>query len=105
MYETIIPLLLGVVQGLTEFLPVSSSGHLVLLQHFAGIDEPAILFDICLHVGTLMAVLLIFYKDILAMIKAILQIPGKLFSEKRSSIIALIREDPELKTALLIIVG
>ena len=43
MNETIIPLFLGVVQGLTEFLPVSSSGHLVLLQKLTGIQEPAIL--------------------------------------------------------------
>jgi len=105
MFETIIPLVLGVVQGLTEFLPVSSSGHLVLLQHFAGIEEPAILFDICVHVGTLMAVLLIFYKDILLIINEILKIPGKIFKEKQTSISNLIFENLELKTAFLIIIG
>ncbi|MBF0452063.1 MAG: undecaprenyl-diphosphate phosphatase [Candidatus Magnetomorum sp.] len=105
MHETIIPLLLGVVQGLTEFLPVSSSGHLVLLQKLTGIQEPAILFDICLHVGTLMAVILIFYSDIRDMILAIIQLPGQLLKEKKQSLMALIQENKQLKTAFLIIVG
>ncbi|MGD8836743.1 MAG: undecaprenyl-diphosphate phosphatase, partial [Desulfobacteraceae bacterium] len=47
--------MLGVVQGLTEFLPVSSSGHLVLFQHLFGLVEPELLFDVCVHVGTLAA--------------------------------------------------
>ncbi len=51
---------LGVVQGLTEFLPVSSSGHLSLLEHHFGVREPQTLFDLCLHLGTLVAVLWFF---------------------------------------------
>lgn len=58
-------LLLAVVQGATEFLPISSSGHLVLMQTFLGIDEPILFFDIVLHVGTLLAVVL-FYRDSIA---------------------------------------
>jgi undecaprenyl-diphosphatase len=58
-------LLLGLVQGLTEFLPVSSSGHLVLAQHLLGWEEPRIFFDVCLHIGTFAAVLAIFWKDVL----------------------------------------
>ncbi len=58
-------LLLAVVQGATEFLPISSSGHLVLMQEFLGIDEPMLLFDIVLHVGTLLAVVF-FYRDSIA---------------------------------------
>jgi undecaprenyl-diphosphatase len=53
---------LAVVQGATEFLPISSSGHLVLGQTFLGISEPQLLFDIVLHVGTLLAVV-VFYRD------------------------------------------
>ena len=61
-------LISGVVQGLTEFLPVSSSGHLVLVHRYFGLSEANIFFDICLHVGTLMAVILYFAKDIRSMI-------------------------------------
>jgi undecaprenyl-diphosphatase len=50
-------ILLGILQGITEFLPVSSSGHLVLAQQFLGLKEPLVFFDVMLHVGTLAAVL------------------------------------------------
>ncbi|MBU1163782.1 MAG: undecaprenyl-diphosphate phosphatase, partial [Proteobacteria bacterium] len=49
--ESLQSVMLGIIQGLTEFLPVSSSGHLVLLQNLFGITEPELLFDISLHVG------------------------------------------------------
>ena len=56
---------LGTVQGLTEFLPVSSSGHLAIAQHFmTGFEQPGLLFDIVLHLGTLGAVLLYFRQDL-----------------------------------------
>lgn len=57
-------IILGTVQGLTEFLPVSSSGHLVLFQNLLGLSEPMIAFDIAVHWGTLTAVLIFFIKDI-----------------------------------------
>lgn len=57
-------LILGVVQGATEYLPVSSSGHLVIFQHLFGLEEPALLFDIVLHVATLLAVLWYYRLDI-----------------------------------------
>ncbi|MDL2318936.1 undecaprenyl-diphosphate phosphatase [Eubacteriales bacterium OttesenSCG-928-A19] len=60
MLKTII---LGIVQGLTEFLPVSSSGHLVLLQKVFGMPETGLLLEILLHVGTLVAVLVVFWDD------------------------------------------
>ncbi|MGZ6988650.1 MAG: undecaprenyl-diphosphate phosphatase, partial [Thermoanaerobaculia bacterium] len=53
--------LLGIVQGLTEFLPVSSTAHLALAQRFLpGFTQPGILFDVLLHVGTLFAVVIYF---------------------------------------------
>jgi undecaprenyl-diphosphatase len=58
-------LLLGIVQGLTEFLPISSSGHLVLVQHLFGLHEAVLSFDVSVHVGTLAAVILYFRRDIL----------------------------------------
>ncbi len=55
-------LFLGIVQGITEFLPVSSSGHLVLFQQFVEVGEEEVLFDLVLHLGTLVPVLW-FYRD------------------------------------------
>jgi len=66
-------ILLGIVQGLTEFLPVSSSGHLVLLQRIFGIQEPSLLFDTMLHAGTLLAVIVVLWKDIWQIIKKPIQ--------------------------------
>lgn len=62
-------LILGVVQGATEYLPVSSSGHLVIFQHLFGLEEPALLFDIVLHVATLLAVLWYYRRDIGSLIR------------------------------------
>ncbi|OQA55835.1 MAG: Undecaprenyl-diphosphatase [Candidatus Omnitrophica bacterium ADurb.Bin277] len=56
--------ILGVVQGITEFLPVSSSGHLVLFQTLFGMKESMLSFDIAVHAGTLLAVLIYFRKDL-----------------------------------------
>lgn len=54
----------GIVQGVTEFLPISSSGHLVILHKLIGLEEPQIVFDIFLHLGTLTAIIIVFRKDI-----------------------------------------
>jgi undecaprenyl-diphosphatase len=70
--------LLGIIQGLTEFLPVSSSAHLILARAFFGWETPpelGLAFDVALHVGTLLAILTFFRADILAMIRAV---PGAL---------------------------
>ena len=61
-------IILGLIQGLTEFLPVSSSGHLVISQHFIpGFSQPGVLFDVVLHLGTLFAVVYFFRKKILTL--------------------------------------
>ena len=57
-------LVLGVVQGFTEFLPISSSGHLVLFQRLFGMKEPMMAFDVALHGATLLVVVLYFWKDV-----------------------------------------
>ena len=61
-------LLLGLVQGMTEFLPISSSGHLVITEAILGISEGGLLVEIALHAGTLLAVLLYFRKRIAWMV-------------------------------------
>ncbi len=57
-------LILGIVQGLTEFLPVSSSGHLVLVPEFFNIPAPTLAFDVLVHVATLVAVVGYFFRDV-----------------------------------------
>jgi undecaprenyl-diphosphatase len=65
--------LLGIVQGLTEFLPVSSSAHLILCRAFLGIDvdQFGLIFDVSLHLGTLIAVVIYFWNDLLRMLSAL----------------------------------
>ena len=61
-------LFLGVVQGLTEFLPVSSSAHLVFFQSLFGLEKQ-VAFDVMLHLGTLLAVVVTFRTDILQIVQ------------------------------------
>jgi undecaprenyl-diphosphatase len=67
--ELLQAIVLGIVQGLTEFLPVSSSGHLLLGQYFLGLDQNrfGLSFDVALHMGTLVAVVSFFWRDLLRM--------------------------------------
>ncbi|MBT3582246.1 undecaprenyl-diphosphate phosphatase [Candidatus Woesearchaeota archaeon] len=76
MVSIIQAIFLGVLQGLTEWLPVSSSGHLVIAQQFFSIDVP-IFFDIMLHVGTAIVVIWFMRKEVLAMFKALLRFDFK----------------------------
>lgn len=68
--------LLGLVQGITEFLPISSSGHLALLQNFFHIDEADVLFDVLLHLGTLVAVCMAYRRDIAGAARGALGLVG-----------------------------
>lgn len=63
-------IILGIVQGLTEFLPVSSSAHLVLTPFFFSWTDPGLAYDVALHMGTLSAVLLYFWKDWVGIIRS-----------------------------------
>ena len=64
-------IILGLVQGLTEFIPVSSSGHLVLLHQALGVTENGLTFDVALHVGTLFALVGYFHRDIVLLVRGI----------------------------------
>lgn len=96
--------ILGAIQGLTEFLPVSSSGHLVISQCFFGLTEPGIAFDISVHVGTLLAVIIFFRKEVREILSAAasgsvqMLVHGVPFSEIYSA-------DQRFRLAVLIIVG
>jgi len=63
-------LLLGLVQGLTEWLPISSSGHLAIAQHFLG-EEPPLVFDIMVHFGTTLVLIFYFRKDVMDILRSL----------------------------------
>ncbi len=94
-------IILGMVQGLTEFLPISSSAHLVLIPELLGVKSN-LAFDTLLHLGTLIAVLYYFWNDVVNMIQAFISslfdLPSGKFREK-------LREDPYKRLSWLIIVG
>ena len=73
---------LGFVQGVAEFLPISSSGHLSLLQTWFGLEEPDNLFNVLLHFATLIAVCVVYWRDIVDMITEFFRGVGSLFSRK-----------------------
>ena len=96
-------IILGVIQGLTEFLPVSSSGHLVLFQKILGMKHAELFFDVAVHLGTLLAVIVVFRLEIMKITTALVQLifgagPKKTIRQK-------VESDPQLKMALLIVIG
>lgn len=74
--------ILGLVQGVAEFLPISSSGHLTLFQHFFGMEEPDNLFNVLLHFATLLAVCVYYFRDVAEMISEFFRGLAALFSKK-----------------------
>ena len=64
-------LLLSIVQGLTEFLPVSSSAHLILISEFLDSNDQGIVFDVAVHLGTLFAAIIYFRKEVVEMIRGL----------------------------------
>ncbi len=80
LVELLKAVFLGFIQGATEFLPVSSSGHLVLGSHLLGFKEQGIVFDVMLHLGTLLSVIIVFRNELRAMIAA----PFQMLSGNRS---------------------
>jgi len=69
--STVEAIVLGITQGLTEFLPISSSAHLIIVPWLFGWDEPGLAFDAALHLGTLLAVFAYFWRDLLGMLLAV----------------------------------
>lgn len=76
-------ILLGLVQGLAEFLPISSSGHLAILQQLFGIEgDQVLLFAVLLHLGTLLSLFAVYWKDILLLVKELFSLVFDLFRGK-----------------------
>jgi undecaprenyl-diphosphatase len=92
---------LGLVQGIAEFLPISSSGHLTLFQHFFGMEEPDNLYNILLHFATLLAVCLYYFHDVVGMVVEFFKGVAALFSRQPAH-----GNPPEARRlVLLVIVG
>jgi len=65
--------ILGIVQGLTEFLPISSSAHLILIPRLLGWEDPGLSFDVALHLGTLAGVVIYFWQDLWNLVESVLK--------------------------------
>ncbi len=88
--------LLGILQGITEFLPVSSSGHLVLAQQYLHIKEQALLLDVWLHFGTLLAIFCVLYRSVWQLIDGAIQGGRHLFHQPSTYL-----KSPEGENSLL----
>ena len=75
-------IVLGLVQGVAEFLPISSSGHLSLLQHFFGLEEIDALYNILLHFATLIAVFVVYWRDVADMVVEFFRMIGSLLIQE-----------------------
>ncbi|MBO6105113.1 MAG: undecaprenyl-diphosphatase UppP [Methanobrevibacter sp.] len=95
-------IIIGLVQGLTEFLPVSSSAHLIFAQQALGLADVGLAFDVLLHVGTLVAVIVYFFNDIVNMIKGFLL---SLVDLKDGNFMGELKKDPYKKLAWLTILA
>lgn len=104
-------IILGLVQGLTEFLPISSSAHLIILPWLFGWEAPGLAFDAALHLGTLTAVVIYFWRELVAMLLALplaLRHPMALLQAPdpgRPRIVSSPERDQEARLALLIAIG
>jgi undecaprenyl-diphosphatase len=76
-------LILATIQGITEFLPISSSAHLILVPKLAGLADQGLMLDVAVHVGTLLAVMLYFWRDILGMVAAVFRIYRQISNHRK----------------------
>jgi len=92
-------LVLGIVQGIAEFLPISSSAHLIIIPWLLGWDDGGLTFDVALHAGTLVALLVYFRKEWMLLIKGLLKIKSPNFLSPN------LAPDPDTRMALFITYG
>lgn len=96
---------LGLVQGIAEFLPISSSGHLAILQNFfklENIEESHLFFDVLLHLGTLISVCIVYRKDIMEMLRALVGLFQKKDVDGGRPVV---QNDEKLRLALMIVIA
>jgi len=103
MPPLVMAVILGCLQGFSEFLPISSSGHLVLAQAFFGLTEPELAFDLILHLGTLTAVFIFYRRPLGRLLRELQFLPRALIDPARLR--ALYRERPDFRFGLLIVAG
>lgn len=94
---------LGLIQGVSEFLPISSSGHLSLFQHFLGLEDVGLFFDVLLHLGTLIAIFVYYWKDIVGLIKEFFSLIATVASPKKRKKMG--KLNPQAIMILMIIMG
>lgn len=103
MMDILHHILLGLIQGVTEFLPVSSSGHLVIFQMLLGVKKPDLLLEVSLHFGSLVAILLVFHEDIRKLIVDTWR--GSVILLRDRNMHTALRTAPLFSTATAIIIG
>ena len=96
-------IILGAIQGLTEFLPISSSGHIVIFKSFLNIETQGVIWEISLHFSTLLAIIGVFHKDIFMILKSVYPSFKKLISGE--SITNIFKNDIHTRLFFLIIIG
>lgn len=96
-------IILGLVQGLTEFLPVSSSGHLVISQYLLGLTIPGVAFETLMHLGTLLAVVVLFYKNIVDLVHSFFKSLRIIFERKK--FIQTIHTNPQCKLSWFLLIS
>lgn len=104
MIGTAEAIVLGAIQGLTEFLPVSSSGHLVITQHLFGITESPLLYDVLLHGATFLAIVVVLRRQVLDLLRATLRLPTFIRSWFQKGHLA-IGDDPSAWMVVLVLVS
>jgi len=93
-------IILGIIQGVTEFLPVSSSGHLVLGAQLFGLQEQSLVFEVMVHVGTLVAVLAVFWREVEQLLLAAVK-----FVRSPSQATTLVQQDPGCRLLVALVLG
>jgi len=97
-------IILGFIQGMTEFLPVSSSGHLAIMQNVFGINtESGVLFDVLLHVATLVSICIVFRKDVIMLIREFFGMAADLFRKIKDPYIVIVNSSYRKFVMLIII--